>query len=210
MHKKCPDYISSIGQTKLLSDLVTELYPKSIYTRTMNKTITKSTTKQSLFLIGEHFHALESLLEENGGEITEEIDQWLTEYQAKQDDKIDAYCYLIQKFEEIAEESKRLADRSSSYYKKAKSLKDRLKLYLESKGTQKIETPRFTVSVCGNGGLQPVKLHEGIQPETLPDDYTRTFTEPDMDAIRQALLDGDVEATKVAQLLPRGTHLRIT
>ena len=66
-------------------------------------------------MIGEHFYALESLLMETEGEITEEIDQWLEEYQAKEEDKIDAYCYIIQKFEEIAAEAKRLADRSSSY-----------------------------------------------------------------------------------------------
>jgi hypothetical protein len=47
---------------------------------------TKSVTptqKESLFNIGESFYALESLLIENEGEITEEIDQWLAEYQAR-------------------------------------------------------------------------------------------------------------------------------
>ena len=62
----------------------------------------KPTSKESLLNIGEHFYALESLLIENDGEISEEIDQWLDEYEGKEQDKIDAYCYLIQKFDEIS------------------------------------------------------------------------------------------------------------
>lgn len=171
----------------------------------MNKTI----TKENLFSIGEHFYALESLLIEHEGEITEEIDAWLKEYQAKEEDKVDAYCYIIQKFEEIAEEAQRLADRSKTYKSKGSQLKDRLKYYLELRGKQKLETPRFTVTICRNGGLLPVRLHENIKPETLPEQFSRTFTEVNMDSIRQAILDGDTEALKVAQVLPRGTHLRI-
>src|SRR5690625_962645 len=67
-------------------------------------TVKNPPTKESLFSIGEHFYALESLIIDLE-EITEEIDQWLKEYQAKEQDKADAYCYLIQKFEEIAQEA---------------------------------------------------------------------------------------------------------
>lgn len=174
-----------------------------------NKTIRKSNTKESLFSIGEHFYALESLLIETEGEITDEIDSWLKEYEGKEEDKIDSYCYLIQKFEEIAEEAKRLAERSSSYSTKVNHLKDRLKSYLEFRGRQKVETPRFTVTVCNNGGLQPVKLNEDVRPELLPEQFTRTFVEPDMKAIRESILSGDTEVLKFAKALPRGTHLRI-
>lgn len=174
-----------------------------------NETINNPITKESLFSIGEHFYALESLLMDTEGEITDDIDAWLKEYEGKEEDKIDSYCYLIQKFEEIAEEAKRLAERSSSYSTKVKDLKDRLKNYLEFRGRQKIETPRFTVTVCGNGGLSPVKLNEDVLPEHLPDKFTRTFVEPDIQVIREAIFNGDKEAMDIAQVLPRGTHLRI-
>lgn len=176
---------------------------------TQDKTVQKNVTKESLFSIGEHFYALESLLIEHGGEVTDEIDQWLDEYQAKEDHKIDAYCYLIQKFEEIASEAKRLADRSSSYNKKAKGLKDRLKLYLENRGKHKIETPRFTVSVCNNGGQLPVKLHEDITVERLPEQFVQVLQNPDLTSLREAIVSGDEEAMRFAKVLPRGTHLRI-
>jgi len=174
-----------------------------------HKTVNKSNTKESLFMIGEHFYALESLILENEGEITQEIDQWLEEYQAKQEDKVDAYCYIIQKFEGIAEEAKRLAERSSSYNKKVLQLKDRLKEYLQKQGRQKLETSRFTVSVCLNGGLLPVRVHEDVRPEHLPEQFKRTYVEPDTSAIREAILAGDLEVMKFAQVLPRGAHLRI-
>ena len=165
--------------------------------------------KESLFNIGESFYALESLLIETEGEITEEIDSWLAEYQAKEEEKIDAYCYIIRKFEEIAEEAQRLADRSSGYRNKVNQLKDRLKTYLEIRGKDKIETPRFTVTVCGNGGLLPVRLNEDIDPEKLPDQFVRVQREPDMGSLRDALVNGDEEAGRFATILPRGTHLRI-
>src|SRR5690625_280771 len=164
--------------------------------------------KESLFLIGEHFYALESLIIEQEGEITEEIDQWLEEYQAKQEEKVDAYCYIIQKFEEIAAEAKRLAERSTSYHKKAKQLKDRLKVYLENQGQQRLETDRFTISVCKNGGQLPIRLTEDIAVEQLPEEFVKVYREPDLIALLDSILEGDEQAMRFAHHLPRGTHLR--
>lgn len=175
----------------------------------VDKTTQKPTTKESLFSIGEHFYALESLIIDNEGEIDETIDQWLEEYQAKEEHKLDAYCYIIQKFEEIAVEAKRLAERSSSYNKKATELKDRLKCYLEKRGRDKVETQRFTIRVCGNGGKLPIHLYEDVRADLLPDPFVRIYRDPDLNALRDAILNGDQEAMRFAKLLPRGTHLRI-
>ena len=166
-------------------------------------------TKESLFKIGEHFYALDSLLIESEGEITDEIDQWLQEYEGKEEEKIDAYCYVIQKFESIASESRRLAERASSYSGKAKNLKDRLKYYLEHRGKERVETDRFTITVCRNGGLLPIRLHDDVNVENLPDQFVRTYKEPDLSTLREFLLNGDTEAQRFASVLPRGTHLRI-
>jgi hypothetical protein len=174
-----------------------------------DKTVPKSVTKESLFSIGEHFYSLESLIIENEGEIDEIIDQWLDEYQAKEEDKIDAYCYLIQKFDEIAEEAKRLAQRSTFYTRRCSNLKDRLKHYLEHRGKSKVETPRFTVTVCGNGGQLPIQLHEDVNADNLPEQFTKVQRHPDLHSIREAILNGDEHAMQFATVLPRGTHLRI-
>lgn len=166
-------------------------------------------SKESLFNIGEHFYALESLVIDNEGEIDQIIDEWLEEYHAKESEKIDAYCYLIQKFQSISEEAKRLAERSSIYAHKAKNLKSRLKLYLERRGRSKVETSRFTLSVCQNGGKQPLQIYADITPENMPDEYVRVYREPDLEVLRIALEEGKKDAVNIAQLLPRGTHLRI-
>ena len=175
----------------------------------MEITKTNPTQKESLFQIGEHFNALEELLNETDGEITDEIDTWLAEYEGKESDKVDAYCYLIQKFSEIADEAKRLAARSSSYQKKAKGLKERLKMHLEGRGTKRLETSRFTVTVSDNGGQVPVQLHDYVSPEEIPDPFVRVRKEPDMNRIRQALQNGDEFVHQFAYLGERGTHLRI-
>lgn len=168
-----------------------------------------TTTKESLFSIGDSFYALESLIIENDGEITEVIDQWLAEYEAKETDKVDAYCFLVTKYEEIASEARRLAQRASAYKNKADHLKDRLKTHLELRGQQKIETGRFTVTVVRNGGKLPVELCEGVTPEDLPEQFRKVTVEADKDRLRIALLAEQSELGRLAFIGERGTHLRI-
>jgi len=175
----------------------------------MQTTITKSDSKESLFTIGEHFYALESLIIENEGEIDETIDQWLDEYQAKESEKIDAYCYIINKYADIASEAKRLADRAARYNKTVANLKERLKYYLETRGQEKMETSRFTVKVTANGGPLPIALTPGLEVEDLPEDFIKVTKEPDMNKIREALILGNREIYPMAMFMPRGTHLRI-
>lgn len=168
-----------------------------------------TTTKESLFSIGDSFYALESLIEEQDGEITETVDQWLAEYEAKEADKVDAYCFLVGKYEDIASEARRLAQRASAYKSKACGLKDRLKAYMELRSRQKIETGRFTVTVARNGGSVPVELYEGVTPEDLPEPFQKIRVEADKDRLRQALLNEQSEINLLAYIGERGTHLRI-
>lgn len=88
-------------------------------------------------------------------------------------------------------------------------MKDRLKWYMEKRGKDKIETARFTLRVCGNGGLNPVLLHPDVTAEELPNQFVKTYKEPDLSALREGILNGDEQAMMFAQVLPRGTHLRI-
>ena len=168
-----------------------------------------TTTKESLFSIGDSFYALESLIIENDGEITEAIDQWLDEYEAKEADKVDAYCFLVGKYEDIASEARRLAQRATAYKNKADGLKDRLKTYMELHNRQKIETGRFTVSVARNGGKLPVELQEGVAPEDLPEQFHKVTVEADKDLLRQALQAEQSMLGQLAYIGERGTHLRI-
>ena len=166
-------------------------------------------TKETLFEIGETFHALESLIIEADGEITEEVDTWLHEYESRESDKVDAYVFLVRKYEEIASEAQRLAKRATVYKNKADNLKPRLKQYMELRGKQKIETGRFSVSVTRNGGKLPVELNEGILPEDLPEQFQKLTVEADLDRLREALLAEQSELNRFARIGERGSHLRI-
>lgn len=175
----------------------------------MTTTLTQSDEKITLFEIGEHFYALESLIIDNEGEIDDTIDQWLAEYQAKEQDKIDAYCYLISKYQQIADEAERLAQRAKKYSSTVLDLKLRLKHYMELSGKETIETSRFTLKVVSNGGSIPVALNEGVTADDLPDNFVRIIKEADLAKLRESMLRGDANAFRYASFLKRGTHIRI-
>jgi hypothetical protein len=169
----------------------------------------KTLEKASLFAIGDAFSDLEQLIEQNEGEIDEQLDTWLKECELAEADKIDSYVYLINKFEDIAWEAQRLADRGSAYRNKAQSLKYRLKAYMECREKSIIETKRFTVKIHQNGGAIPVRLRDGVLIEDIPEDLIKQEKAPDMTKIREQLVQGNASVYKIAEFIPRGTHIRI-
>jgi hypothetical protein len=139
---------------------------------------------KDLFAIGEDLVALESLLHEVGGDVTDEeaaaaIDEWLRENHQALDRKLDGYGYLVKKLTSEStfaeEESRRLAARAKARKNAATRMKERLK----------------------------------IEPEKLPKWAQRVTVSADTDAIRQKLESGYAPAMKIARLGGRGTHLRI-
>jgi hypothetical protein len=86
----------------------------------------------------------------------------------------------------------------------ATRLKEGLKAAMEQTGKLKLETPRFKLSVAGNGGKQSLEIDD---PSALDPAFQRIVREPDKDVIRSAL-DSGIEIAG-CRLLPRGTSLRI-
>jgi hypothetical protein len=76
---------------------------------------------------------------------------------------------------------------------------------MEATGKVKIETPRFKLSVAGNGGKQPLEV--AVEPTALAPQYQAVKVEANKEAIRAALEGGT--AVPGCTLLPRGTSLRI-
>lgn len=168
----------------------------------------------TLLEIGGDVQSLLALLAESDGEITPEneqaINQWFAEIGDAQERKLDGYVALIKEYTLRAaarrEEMERLARRVQVDENTAKRLKDWLKLYLEMTGQQHVETRRYKVSLCGNGGKAAVDLD--CAPQDLPPSYQIHVIKPDLDGIRECLESGHRIAG--ARLLPRGTHLRIS
>jgi hypothetical protein len=169
---------------------------------------------RTLLDITDDFQALDELLAEAGGDITEPSVQRYIEQLIDQLDqdfltKVDNYAALISELEARAQhrkdEAKRLDALAKSDANSATFLKQRLKTVLEQRGTKKLETPRYRLSVAGNGGKLPVEIH--VDASDLPEQYQKVKRDPDTDAIREALQKG--EEVQGCALGERGKHLRI-
>lgn len=169
---------------------------------------------KTLFQISEEARALETLLDEIEGdisdpEVAETIDNWLREYSNDLSAKADGYAALIKELEARSNARKAEASRMSELARtddnKAKRLKERLKNFMEETGTLKIETARYRLSVAGNGGVLPLILKDDIDLNLVPESFTKRVL--DEKAVRAALDNN--EPVLFAQFGERGTSLRI-
>ncbi len=170
----------------------------------------------TLLDITEDLRALDDLLYEVEGDVSdpkvaEAVDAWFAELDSALETKADNYAAFITELLNRAElrssEAQRLYHRARIDQSTAGWLKDRLKAALEERNVKKLETPRYRISVAGNGGKQPVDIHD---PEAVPRDLCKHVPEhyePDSDLIRERLADGAEVPGAVLQ--NRGTHLRI-
>lgn len=122
------------------------------------------------------------------------------------EDKADGYAKIIKELEAKKnarkEEAKRLTESAKVFENRVNALKLNLFNAMKSTGKTKFATDLFTFNIAKNGGLQKITI-EG----EVPEEYTKTVVENDMDKIREALrVLGDLP---FAHLEPRGESLRI-
>ncbi len=169
--------------------------------------------KRTLMEMTDDMQALDDLLAEVGGDITDPsveatVQQWFSELDSGMQSKVDNYCALISEFaaraKVRADEAERLASRAKRDEAQANWLKAMMLQALSTRGLRKFETERFTVSVVKNGGQQPIDLHSEVPPDWS---LTRTEVVPDRARIRAALEAG--ESLSFATLCERGQRLAI-
>lgn len=171
----------------------------------------------TLYEIGADLLALDSLLEERGGDITDPevaaaIDAWAAELQANLAVKLDGCIGYLRTLEMEAVAARAEADqwnaKASSRELRRDHFKARVKAILEVAGQTKVTTAAGrTVRVQANGGKLPLKLDDPLDVSLIPDRLCVIRREPDRTAIAAAIEAG--EELPFARLLPRGTHLRI-
>jgi Gp157 protein len=172
----------------------------------------------TIFQIADEISALHDLLSECGGELPDEqaeaaIAEWLAETDVALDRKVDSYCGLIREFEARSEareiEAKRLMAIAGADGNQAKRLKARLKDFFQVCGLQKLETPRFRVSIQANGGSLPLIVPPAWEadPASAPEAFHKHVIQLDREAIKNAIRND--EETHGAHLAEHGTHLRI-
>ena len=172
--------------------------------------------RRTLYQIGDDHAALEDMLYELGGDISDDqveaaIQEWMAEIQGDLAKKADGYICLIRNLESQAASRKAEADRLATLARvetnAAARLKDRLHQFMLHSGIQRIDTERFRITVAKNGGNVPLILDESVQPEQLPETFRRVRYEADKDAIRATLEAG--HGLTFAKLGERGTRLNI-
>ena len=170
-------------------------------------------TMTTLYQLTEEMQALDELLANAENPDSPEIFDAIQRALALQDErerKVDAYCSLIAELTARGAARKAEAERlylnAQRQENAVKSLKFRLLESFKTLGIKKLETDKFTVSVCANGGLVPLELAPNLDPATLPEEFQHVMISPDTGAIRAALATTELSFAKLGE---RGQHVRI-
>jgi len=172
----------------------------------------------TLFEISDELAAIEELLTENGGDITDDaagetLEAWFDQLTDARDAKIDDYCRLITMVTARAnartEELTRLGALVDTDENTIKRLKTALHNFMLERGVTKIETPLHKLTIAKNGGKAPLVIPEDWRndPASAPEQYHRKVVHLDTDLIRADLAGG--EEIPGCAIGERGTHLRI-
>lgn len=125
------------------------------------------------------------------------------------EEKADNYAKVIKNMEAtiiaIKSEQERLTNKKNLLEMSIKTLKKNLEASMIATGKRKFKTDLFSFSIQKNGGKAPVILDVADTSE-LPDELVRIKEEPDMEAIRNMLDQGEC---KYAHYGERGEGLRI-
>lgn len=136
------------------------------------------------------------------------LDEALRDLDTALDQKAETYAGLIRELELRAqartEEMKRIRALADADATLAERLKERLRDAMQRTGRTRIDTPRFRLSVVGNGGRQPLLIAD---PESIPPLFIRNVPEINREAIRLALDAG--QEVPGCTLAPRGSRLSI-
>ena len=166
----------------------------------------------TLYAIAAEFRALEDLIDEQANATEADLDvvaKWMDEQQGALETKLSRCIAWIREQESLAQaredEAKRLRDLAKVNTNRVARLKETIKFIFESQGLKKVETLMGNVTLAANGGKQPIELL--VPVDRLPPECVRIVAEPDMDAIRDALKDG--QSVTFARALPRSSHIRI-
>lgn len=169
-------------------------------------------------------------LEEIGGDISDpeveaEIDALFASLGAEKTQKVDNYCALIKEVDGTAALRKAEAARISAMAKTGENLVSKLKerlhnfLTITHKGPAdelpKMETARFKIWIQKNGAQPGMQLK--VSEDLIPAVFKRIEMQPveviETDVIRAALENPEdplhEQAKAIAEIPPRGTHLRI-
>lgn len=173
----------------------------------------------SLFEASAEIKEIESVLSENGGDLSvvkngRSIEELLNDYQIVTQKKIDGICWLISKWEDEADSCKRHAVELNSKAKIKLNRVERLKqLIMDAmvvRGIVKVDGVEHSVWWQKNGGNPSVVIEKTL--EEMPSQYRKTIPaheEIDTEKLKADAIAGNEEALKLCKVGEIGTSLRI-
>lgn len=181
--------------------------------------------KRSLFKIGEDFEALEKILAECDGDISDPValaavEAWIGELATDRAVKCDAYVAIISKWEMEASLARAESEQFAAAAAKAREravvrdnrvdrLKTRLKEHMLATKTASIETASGrTIAVQKNGGKLPLFVDPTVVPETLPKKFQKVVIQIDNEAVRKACEEAIATADMFVGIGMAMEHLR--
>lgn len=175
--------------------------------------------KASLLDLTEQLDQLGQLIEENEGELTPELEELLDQLVVQDKEKIGRIGWMLKDWDADAADLKvRIAsyrERITVLTNKKARLLGYIKYIMELRGVNVLYGTPWDLKIRKNGGQDPIKLRDGVEPEDLPKLFQRVTVTPDKDALRAALLADESEpsrvtAEKLAYIGERGSSLRVT
>lgn len=182
----------------------------------------------TLYEIGLDLMALEELVTEIGGDVSDEdieatIDAWLAETGEAQKTKVDRYVQLIREMlvraEGRAKEATRLAALAGADKRGAERLEQRLLEHFLRTKTDELQTHLFKIKVVRNGGKRSLKLLVAAEQMPAQLRIEEIVYKADTEHIRKIAEDAKapddqalpivVDGQRVAVLEPRGKRLSI-
>lgn len=154
---------------------------------------------------GQDLGQLQTRVDQLLGNLDDTHSQWL--------EKIDGTLAIVQAKSDRVKNIQAEIDRLSAWRDREQKTIDWLRSNIQwamvARGARKIETSHFKLTIVRNGGKQGLQLIVPLEPEELPEKFQKVSIGLDSEALRSALEKNDPIATAIAQLKPRGEHLRI-
>lgn len=157
----------------------------------------------NLYELTEDFIKIQDLLEENGGEVTEDIEKLLEFHEDSFRDKATNYAKFIRQLtleaELLEKEEKRLYAMRSAKLNLVDKLRTNLGEYMKLSNMDKVDLGLFKLSWRKSSAVSII--------DEVPELYTRVVTSPDKTMIAQALKEGaplsfaEIVETKHLQIL---------
>ena len=182
-----------------------------------------SQTNSTLYELETQLEEILEALESDDQAIKEKAEESLSQIILEIEQKLDGYVAVINKLKNQRDfgraEAKRINALAEQDNNKVKWLTNKLVNFLERREEQlgkkgkKLEGKFCKVSLCTNGGKQPIWIKENLAVDRCPPIYVKKVIIVDLEQLKEDAINyGEVlddRGQVIAQVMPRGKHIRI-